>query len=189
MFPPTPTGQPEDDLAVTGNSMRDMLATVSAKTEEDQGPSDDDKLLQRAQDDFRQVVSWEQSYREKAEEELKFVDALDHWDPAMKEERKGRPCLVFDRIGPSIDQVVNDARQNPPEPKVAPIGAGADKDTADVLQGLLRNIDQDSGAVLDEAGQHRFPENRRRQRTAPGHRHLVRRPKEFPRLLPAGSKA
>lgn len=149
MSPPQQGASPQNPFVFESNGLRDQTVKVEvANSEEDNKPTADEDLLERAQEDFRRCISWESPWRQRAEEELKFVDGLEHWDGAMKEERKGRPCLTFDRIGPAIDQVVNDARQNPPEPKIRPVGGGADKETAEILQGLLRNIDQDSSAAI-----------------------------------------
>src|SRR5579872_925430 len=148
MFPPRGI-DPDSPLKIHSNSPGARLTTVSASRKTEAPPKEeDDTLLARAREDFSRCVAWESKWREKARKELEFVDALEHWDPGMKTERAGRPCLVFDRIGPSIDQVVNDARQNPPEPRVSAVGAGADKETADIVQGMLRNIDQDSSAII-----------------------------------------
>ena len=101
-------------------------------------------FLALAQQRFRKVCDSENEWRKLAEEELDFVDNLEHWTPAQRTERAGRPCHTFDRIGPSIDQVVNNARQDPPEPKVKPVGSGADEESAQIVQGLIRNISNDS---------------------------------------------
>lgn len=124
---------------------------VSVKKAEDKPAVDEDgltdeEILTEAHEYFTAVESWERPFRERARQEFEFVDALKHWDAQMLEERKGRPCLTFDRIGPAVDQVVNDARQSPPEPKISPVGEGSDKETAEVLQGLVRNVDNDSNA-------------------------------------------
>lgn len=103
------------------------------------------EILREAQEFFRTVTSYEAEWRRNAQEEFDFL-ALEHWPEHLKQERNGRPCLVFDRIGPSVDMVVNDASQSPPEPKISPVGNGADKKTAEVLQGLIRNIENDSQA-------------------------------------------
>lgn len=113
-------------------------------------PVEDDELAkieELAQMRFSRVVSWEQKWRESSREELDFL-AGEHWTEEQKEERRGLPCLSFDRIGPSIDQVINDARQAPTEPKFVPVGGGADKMTAELLQGLMRNIENDSRADI-----------------------------------------
>ncbi len=122
------------------------LVIVSATKQPENIPDPNTEFLSEAQDRFARVVSSESDWRRDAKEELDFVDGLKHWDDAMKAERTGRPCLTFDRIGPAVDQVVNEARQSPPEPEVAPVGGGADRDTAKVIQGLFRNIDNDSGS-------------------------------------------
>ena len=118
------------------------------KPEDDEDNRVKQEILDEAHERFRICSQHDQAWRKRATEELNFVDKLDHWSADQKEERKGRPCLVFDRIGPSIDQVVNDARQNPPEPRITPVGSGADKHTAEILQGLIRNIDNDSSADI-----------------------------------------
>lgn len=113
-------------------------------------PADDierDRIFKLAQERFSRIVSCENKWRESARVELDFV-AGEHWTEEQKTERKGLPCLAFDRIGPSIDQVVNDSRQAPPSPKFIPVGGGADKETAEILQGLLRNVQNDSNADI-----------------------------------------
>lgn len=136
-------------------SPRTQYVTASATDQQKElntGPDyvRDQALLKKAHTDFRACINWENEFRRKAEIEIDFVDHLKHWDESVLKERAGRPSMVFDIIGPAIDQVVNDARQNPPEAKISPVGGGADKETADVLQGLLRNIENDSeGEIAD----------------------------------------
>jgi hypothetical protein len=132
-------------------SQHSALSVLSAHKEDPKPETDadgltDEDILTEAHEYFSAVTSWEAPFRERARQEFEFVDGLKHWDATMLQERKGRPCLVFDRIGPAVDQVVNDARQSPPEPRISPVGEGADKETAEVLQGLVRNIDNDSNA-------------------------------------------
>jgi len=143
-----PSERPDQSVGVTQQSarLRAPTSVVSAarRKVKSEGEIADEKLIEQARERFRNVVDSENAWRRRATEELKFVDGLEHWTTEMKEERKGLPCLTFDLIGPPVDQVVNDARQSPPEPRVSPVGGGADKDTAEVLQGLIRNIDEDS---------------------------------------------
>lgn len=135
------------------SSPRAAYVTTSANRKDNEDgdiDEDDEALLRKAHEDFRAAINWENDWRRKAEIEIDFVDHLKHWDEQVLKERAGRPSMVFDIIGPAIDQVVNDARQNPPEAKISAVGGGADKDTAEVLQGLLRNIENDSeGEVAD----------------------------------------
>lgn len=122
------------------------LVVVSATKTPTVQPDPETTFLSDAYDRFARVVSFENEMRRDWKEELEFTDGLKHWDEAMRAERTGRPCLTFDRITPAVKQVVNSARQSPPEPEVAPVGGGADKETAQVIQGLFRNIDNDSGS-------------------------------------------
>lgn len=132
-----------DAAAPPAPQLSSVSASKPVKLEDDEA----NKILKLAQTRFTRIVSWEQKWRESAREELDF-QAGEHWTEEQREERRGLPCLTFDRIGPSIDQVVNDARQSPTEPRFIPVGGGADKQTAEILQGLMRNIENDSRADI-----------------------------------------
>lgn len=136
----------ESVIVRTSRKTASGLVVVSATRQPDTVADPEEKFLSTAQERFSRVVSAENYWRRDATEELQFTDGLKHWDEAMRAERTGRPCLTFDRITPAVKQVVNEARQSPPEPEVAPVGGGADKETAAVIQGLFRNIDNDSGS-------------------------------------------
>jgi hypothetical protein len=148
---PDATLAPVLDLGVTtsvktSRTTPSGLVIVSATKQPETITDPDEEFLTKARERFARCVSSENEWRRDAKEELDFTDGLKHWDEAMKAERTGRPCLTFDRITPAVKQVVNEARQSPPEPEVAPVGGGADKETAQVIQGLFRNIDNDSGS-------------------------------------------
>lgn len=120
------------------------VTAIATRTTERPDDQDDKDLLQLGHERFQLVCSNEADWRRDAKKEMDFVFLNQHWSDAMLQERRGRPCLTFNLIGPAIDNVINDARQDPPEPRISPVGNGADKDTAEILQGLLRNIDNDS---------------------------------------------
>jgi hypothetical protein len=81
-------------------------------------------------------------------EDLRFSRLGDQWPEAVKKarERDGRPCLTINRQPAFMRQVVNDARQNKPTIRVMPVGSGSDKKTAEILNGLIRNIEYTSNA-------------------------------------------
>jgi hypothetical protein len=161
MFPPNNLVSPDANLVpsqqtaqipfpTTSQSVRSPQVEATAgkkKQVEDDGKIERD-LLQEARQRFRTIVENRAKFDRAAIEELNFTDNLNHWKPEQKEERKGLPCLSADKIGPACDQVVNAMRQQPPEGRVTPVGEGADKQEAEILQGMLRNIDQDSGADI-----------------------------------------
>ena len=162
MFPPTngpqlvppqasmaPSQQdPQIPLTDASKSIRSpqVKATAGSKKQVEEDGAVDRDLLQEARVRFRAICEYEEKFRRKAIEELNFVDNMDHWKTEQREERKGLPCLAFDKIGPSCDQVVNNMRQSPPEGRISPVGEGASKEEAKILQGMNRNIDQDCGA-------------------------------------------
>lgn len=144
----SPTLPVNPDLQAQSASLNTPTTTLVANKKEPEADTSEADLLELAQERFRIAQSYESKWRERAIEELQFVDALEHWTTEQKQERQGLPCMVVDRIGPSIDQVVNDARQNPPEPRISPTGKGATEEEAEILQGLIRNVGQDSHANI-----------------------------------------
>jgi hypothetical protein len=82
------------------------------------------------------------------EDDLRFCDPTTQWtdeDRATRTEA-GRPCLTEDLIGSFIRQVCNEQRKNKPGVQINPVGDGADDDTAEVIQGLVRHIEYSSNA-------------------------------------------
>lgn len=118
----------DDASGVGGEAVRDYLA--------------------EAQEAFQQAVDAESENREEAEDDLRFARLSDQWPDNIRREREidGRPCLTIPRMNAFIRQVVNDARQNKPSIKVHPADSGADVETADIINGLIRNIEYSSNA-------------------------------------------
>lgn len=106
----------------------------------------EDKLLAQAKTDFALCEEDPAKNREAYEADTRFVRLREQWPEAIKKLRENRPCLTIDKLGPLIRQVVNDSRQNKPSIKVHPVDSGADKKTAEVLDGLIRNIEYSSNA-------------------------------------------
>jgi hypothetical protein len=74
----------------------------------------------------------------------------EQWDDNDAERRRqdGRPMLTVNRLPSFIRQVSNDARQNKPQIKVMPQDSSGDPNTAEVLNGLIKNIENISKADL-----------------------------------------
>lgn len=105
----------------------------------------DDKekeLLTRAKDRLRDALESASDQRSAMVADIKFLTPGGQWEDSIKSQRngEGRPCLEIDRITPFINQLVNEQRQNRPQPNVNPVGDGADTDTAEILQGMIRHI-------------------------------------------------
>lgn len=88
--------------------------------------------------------------REAYYEDVRFARMSDQWPDAIKKQRtqEARPVLVINKLPALIRQVVNESRQNKPGIKVSPVDSGADEDTAEVISGLVRSIENQSNAEV-----------------------------------------
>lgn len=105
-------------------------------------------IVKEALDAFQVAQDAESDNRKRAEEDIEFGRLSCQWPQWARTQRDidGRPCMTFNKFGPTIRQVINDARMNRPSTTVLPLDSGADKETADVLTGLVRNIETSSDA-------------------------------------------
>jgi hypothetical protein len=107
----------------------------------------DDDILKEAKEAFAVVQDAEHDNREAGLEDLRFARLGDQWPKQAIEMRgPGRPQLTINKMPAFIRQVVNDARQNKPQIKVHPVDGGADKEVAEIYNGLIRNIEYTSNA-------------------------------------------
>lgn len=109
-----------------------------------------DKIVEDALKLFKKSVEADKHNKETALDDIKFAVLGEQWDEkdiAARDE-DGRPYLTFNKLSPHIRQIVNDARQNKPSIRVRPVDDDADPETAEVLAGLIRNIEQSSNADI-----------------------------------------
>jgi hypothetical protein len=111
-----------------------------------------DPLLEEARERLKACIDEESTERAKMEDDLAFC-TLDQWDANVRRERENdpngpRPCLTIDKINQYIVQVVNDMRQNRPSIKTRPVDDSADPETAEIFQGLVRHIEDQSSASV-----------------------------------------
>lgn len=87
--------------------------------------------------------------RENELERLRFY-AGDQWrrEELTKRTNQQRPWLTINKCKPAVDQIEGDIRMNPPGPQCHPVGMGADGDTADIIEGLIRECEYRSGAKV-----------------------------------------
>lgn len=107
----------------------------------------DEKILKVARQRFDLCAKAEEEFRDLALEDIKF-SLGDQWPANIQQDRNSdkRPCLTINKIPQYIQQITNDQRQNRPAIKVHPVGNGAEKETAKILQGLIRHIEYNSDA-------------------------------------------
>lgn len=108
----------------------------------------DDSDIKEAREAFARAESAEQHNRKTYKEDTTFARGGDQWDSKIRKMREDerRPVLTLNKMPAFIRQVVNDARQNKPSIKVHPVDGGADKATAEVINGIIRNIENTSNA-------------------------------------------
>ena len=107
-----------------------------------------DDILKEAQEAFDLCREHEVQDRVERLDDIRFARMDEQWPREVRKQREieGRPCLTINKLPSFIRQVVNDARQNKPQIKVRPVDSNADPDTADILSGLIRNIEYTSSA-------------------------------------------
>jgi hypothetical protein len=107
-----------------------------------------DDLVKEGRDCFARCESAETDNRATYLEDVRFALEGKQWDDKIAKQREAdrRPMLTINKLPAHIRQVVNDARQNKPSIKVHPVDDKADVETAEVINGLIRNIEVSSNA-------------------------------------------
>jgi hypothetical protein len=89
--------------------------------------------------------------REDFRADLRYVsgDPGDQWDDKVKASRDddGVPALTMDRLNPLVNQIINRARKDRPQPKVG-AGDGGDPAVADAIEGKMRHCLYESHADI-----------------------------------------
>jgi len=106
---------------------------------------DKEKILDQALERFKRAQDAESELREDALDDIEFANN-EQWDKKTLEERKGRPSLTVNKIAGVLKQIRGDQRQNKPSIKVRPVDSAADPEVAKILNGLIKNIEYQSGA-------------------------------------------
>jgi len=114
-----------------------------------------DKLA-KIRANYKKAVEADQTNRRQAMEDMKFIhEPGAQWDESVRRERGTRPSYEFNKLRVTVKRVVNDMRANRPAGKVRAVEDG-DKKTADVYEGLCRNIwnSSDGDTVIDQAAEY-----------------------------------
>lgn len=108
---------------------------------------DEDEIILECQERFSMASEAESKNRADFEMDKRFVDGQ-QWDPAVADERFSdrRPALTVNLTDSITRRVINSCRENRPRLVCHPVGNGADKDTAKVIDGLFRHIEYASTA-------------------------------------------
>lgn len=105
-----------------------------------------DTFLSEMRDRFERCVDWDRDLRIAALEDMKFTFVPgNQWDSYATSLRRDRPCYEFNKVRQSVRQITGDQLQNRPGIKIRPTEEG-DEDTAEVIEGIIRNIESVSHA-------------------------------------------
>lgn len=115
---------------------------------DDDAPDKADDLHERGKKLFARAGEAEADNRRDFLEDVRFSRLEEQWPDEVKKKRlrEGRPCLTINKLPSFIRQVVNDARQNKPGISTHPADDHADPETAEIYNGLIRNIEYASDA-------------------------------------------
>lgn len=99
-------------------------------------------MLSRASDCF----DFDSEQRERAIDDMKFAFVAGHqWDSHLTKKRRGRPCYEFNQQRQMVRRITGQQLKNKPQIKVRAVEDN-DVGTADVINGLIKNIEVQSSA-------------------------------------------
>jgi len=117
---------------------------------------DEDELIKRAKENFKIGLEAVEEDYSLMIDDLKFGNG-EQWPQAIEAQRTAdnRPCLRINMLPQFSDRVTGDMRQSRPSIKIRPVDDKGDPETADVITGIIRNIEAQSDAeiVYDSGGE------------------------------------
>ncbi|WP_180134431.1 portal protein [Acinetobacter sp. YH12081] len=89
---------------------------------------------------------WQPIYNQGLKDKRFVTLKGEQWDKKALEQRKaqGKPTLEINLVRTYVQQQINTMRQNRPQAKVVPVDSGADPETAKVLEGLIKDVEEAS---------------------------------------------
>jgi len=112
--------------------------------------ANNEEILAIARKRFQSIQTAESHIREAAIEDIKFAYNIEdgQWPASIREEREKdkRPCLTINKLRKFVAQVANRERDARMSIRVRPVDDKSDPEVARILEGLIRNIEYQSGA-------------------------------------------
>lgn len=123
---------------------------------------DDSTVVERAKERFERAKAAYSRTRQLAIEDTRFAmgdsDNGWQWPEGIRQSRnvEQKVVLTVNLTAQHCNQIINNMRQNRPQCRVLPVDGGADKKTAEIFGGLIRNIQTSSNAddAHDVAAEH-----------------------------------
>ena len=96
-----------------------------------------------------EVQDSESDMRERVRECQYFLETDDgQWEPSIIENMGKRPRYTDDRCNPIVDSIAGEMEQNEFAIRIKSTGSNGSEETAETIEGLIRNIQNISGASL-----------------------------------------
>lgn len=132
-------------LIGTGTPVGRPGGAGTVKTAKDKGK--DVAILTLMRQRFEHVCTADTDNRESYVKNVTISSSANQWDEEVKKRRgSNRPALTFNLLNLVVKQIIGDYRQNKMTIKVLPSGGPATDDVADILAGIIRNIETSSKA-------------------------------------------
>lgn len=121
--------------------------------------TEDEEILIEAKERFKRAKNWESQFHILFTTDVKFANGDSdngwQWPDDLRKDRETnkRPALTINKTQRHVSLITNDARQNKPSITVRPTNDLASFKSAQVYEGLIRDIEYKSGAqdIYDEA--------------------------------------
>ena len=121
-----------------------MARSKKAETDED--------IVNEAQERFDYAQAYQSTANRHYVADMKFAngddDNMAQWDDTVSGGRKssGRPALTVNKTRVHCLQIINDARQNPVQIRINPVGDDATYEASQIYEGIIRHIEYISNA-------------------------------------------
>lgn len=152
---PEPKFKKRAKISKSVHGTRTVIDVVPDDPTQSTREGDRESFLAQALRRFQMAVDAETYNRLEGLQDTLMVDGDGQWDDDIRgrRQRKKRPCLTLNRFIPMIAHVANEQRQSRPAIQIDPVGGGADPESAQIRQGLIRHIEVTSNAetVYDTA--------------------------------------
>ena len=109
-----------------------------------------DALIKDAIEEFEDSEQASSFNRANYQKDTSFARGSKQWPEAVEKQRiqEARPVLTINKLPALIRSVVNESKQNKPAIEVAPVDNGADVNTAQIINGIIRSIERNSNAQV-----------------------------------------
>lgn len=112
--------------------------------------TEDTDLIDQINESWNSCEGFFSDLYEYGQEDQEFLYGQGQWDSESLEQRRRqkRPALVLNQLLPFAHQVINDIKKARPAIRVSPVDEKADAETAEIFQGIIRNIERQSSANI-----------------------------------------